>query len=73
MDTCIEKNDQIAWFRGAEMSNTNRRIRYLLPVFLFLLGAWFTWDMITEVTDAVTPIAVVDIMNVHQIRKVVGH
>ena len=45
------------------MSNTNRRIRYLLPVFLFLLGAWFTFDMITEVTDAVTPVAVLNILS----------
>lgn len=43
-------------------STTNRRIRYLLPVFLFLLGAWFAYDMITEVTDSILPVAVVDIM-----------
>ncbi|MFW9801505.1 MAG: hypothetical protein ACFFFC_02585 [Candidatus Thorarchaeota archaeon] len=45
------------------MSNTNSRIRYLLPVFLFLLGAWFTWDMITEVTDVVMPVAVLPVMS----------
>jgi hypothetical protein len=43
-------------------SKTNRRIRYLLPVFLFLLGAWFTMDMITEVTETVLPVAVVNVM-----------
>ncbi|MHA2042210.1 MAG: hypothetical protein ACW975_10135 [Candidatus Thorarchaeota archaeon] len=36
-------------------SKTNRRIRYLLPVFLFILGAWFTMDMIIDLTSAVTP------------------
>jgi hypothetical protein len=45
------------------MSNTNSRIRYLLPVFLFLLGAWFTWDMITEVTDVVRPVAILPVMS----------
>ncbi|MHA2118752.1 MAG: hypothetical protein ACW98J_07520, partial [Candidatus Thorarchaeota archaeon] len=36
-------------------SKTNRRIRYLLPIFLFILGVWFTIDMIIELTGAVTP------------------
>ncbi|MFW9845588.1 MAG: hypothetical protein ACFFD6_02485 [Candidatus Thorarchaeota archaeon] len=46
-------------------SKTNRRIRYLLPVFLFLLGAWYAYEMITDVTSTIMPIASVDVMSIH--------
>ncbi|MHA2141538.1 MAG: hypothetical protein ACXADC_00115 [Candidatus Thorarchaeota archaeon] len=43
---------------------TNSKVRYLIPAFLFILGAWFTIDMIINLTAVVTPRTAFDFMQV---------
>ncbi len=42
----------------------NRKIRYLFPTCLFLVGAWYSIEMITNVIAAVPPRAAFDVMNI---------
>ncbi|NHI83026.1 MAG: hypothetical protein EAX81_01800 [Candidatus Thorarchaeota archaeon] len=42
----------------------NSRVRYFIPTFIFLLGAYYSVDMILRVTEAIPPIETYNIMNV---------
>ena len=42
----------------------NSKVRYLLPTFLFILGAWFTIDMIIDLTEVVTPRVAMEFMQI---------
>ena len=42
----------------------NSKARYIIPVLLFIAGAWFTMDMIIDLTQSVTPRVAVEFMQV---------